>query len=172
MKPIEFKEQNKILGAPLGMTSDECGLLPVFTDGNECVSVWELSEDDLKKIIETKCIYVGVLSGETQPPIFISVETPFVETKNNGKWKIYILNVCNDMYWVIAESETRAIGCLCEVENVRKNGIDSIREATLDEIKTTSILRTDEMKMPTLMDYYLNYNGLEAQIICSTLNAD
>ncbi len=37
MKPIKFPEANKTLGKPQGMTDDECGPLPVFSDG-KCAS--------------------------------------------------------------------------------------------------------------------------------------
>ena len=77
MRAIEFKEQNGVLGKPEGMTDDECSPLPVFRDGKHCVSVWELSEADLELIKETKVVYLGVLSGNTQPPVFLTIESPF-----------------------------------------------------------------------------------------------
>ncbi len=38
MKPIKFKEANKDLLKPEGMTDKECGSLPVFNDGQQCIS--------------------------------------------------------------------------------------------------------------------------------------
>lgn len=168
MKPIEFKEQNKVLGKPESMTDEECGSLPVFSNGAECISCWQFTEEEIQKLIETKQIWIGVVSGQTQPPIFLSVDTPFIERKNNGKWKIYILDAYDEKYWVVAENETQAIDCLCEFENAGKNEVDQIREATIDEITQTQMLCEDELKMPTLLEYYMNYDGENPQIICST----
>lgn len=77
MRAIEFKEQNAVLGKPAGMTDEECKPLPVFRDGKQCVSVWELSPEELEFINQTKVVYLGVLSGNTQPPVFLTVESPF-----------------------------------------------------------------------------------------------
>lgn len=79
MKPVEFKEQNVILGKPESMTDEECEQLPIFTNGEQCISCWEVTEEELKEIVETKRIWVSVLSGSTQPPICLSVSTLFVE---------------------------------------------------------------------------------------------
>lgn len=168
MKAIEFKEQNRILAKPENMTDEECKSLPVFSNGEECISCWQLSDEEIEKLKETKCIWLGVLSGQTQPPVFLSVDYPFVMRKNNGKWKIFIIDLDDEKYWVIAENETQAINCLCVVEKLVKNTVTSIRQATIEEIQSTKIQSVDDMKMPTLMDYYLNYDGNEPQIICST----
>jgi hypothetical protein len=60
----------------------------------------------------------------------------------------------------------------CYLVEISEGKVDSIREATLEEIKKTEIQCADEMKMPTLMDYHLNYDGDTAQVICSTIFAD
>ena len=170
MKPIEFKEQNRILSKPDSMTEEECSSLPVFTNGNECISLWQLSEEELQKIQETKCIWLGVVSGITQPPVFLSVDSPFIQQKNNGKWKIYIIEEDGEITHVIAENEDQARSCY--LVEIAEGKVDSIREATLEEIKKTEIQCADEMKMPTLMDYHLNYDGDTAQVICSTIYTD
>jgi hypothetical protein len=76
MQSIDFEESNVILGKPATMTDEQCNSLNVFTDGQTCVSCWELSDDELKKLMETKKIWLGVLSGTTQPPVFLTVEKP------------------------------------------------------------------------------------------------
>ena len=69
MKPMEFKEQNKILTKPSNMTDDECQSMPVFTDGANCISCWKMGfKDKLKAIIFGK-LWIYVWSGKTQPPI-------------------------------------------------------------------------------------------------------
>lgn len=77
MKPIEFNEQNKVLLKPENMTDEECKSLPVFSNGKECISCWQLSDEEIEKLKETKCIWLGVLSGQTQPPVFLNVDNPF-----------------------------------------------------------------------------------------------
>jgi len=78
MKPIEFDEQNGNLGKPVNMSDKECGSLPCFRDGLNVVSKWELTEEELKEIKKTKCIYVSVLSGKSSPPIKPDVFSPFM----------------------------------------------------------------------------------------------
>ena len=85
MKWIEFPEQTKLLGKPKNMTDEECGTLPVFCDGQQCISKWELNEDDKKHIVEKGYIWLSVLSGQTQPPVKIeAIETPFINKEVIG----------------------------------------------------------------------------------------
>lgn len=77
MKPISFPEQTSILQKPESMTDEECGSLPIYSNGVECISLWELDEDELQQIIETKQVWLRVVSGTTQPPVLLQVEVPF-----------------------------------------------------------------------------------------------
>ena len=77
MKPIDFTESTLKLGAPKGQEK-EVGDLHVYTDKKKCISCWELTDEEIKTLQKTKKIYVGVFSGSTQPPIFLSVDTPFI----------------------------------------------------------------------------------------------
>lgn len=43
MEPIGFKEATKVLGRPVSMSDEECGGLPVFCDGSQTISLWQLS---------------------------------------------------------------------------------------------------------------------------------
>jgi len=80
MRPIKFKEQNQQLGPPPGVSEKECSPLPVFTDGRQCISCWELSKDDIEKINKTGRIWLSVQSGLTQPPVWFSTEeTVFID---------------------------------------------------------------------------------------------
>jgi hypothetical protein len=83
MKPVKFKEQNQQLGPPPGMSEDECSPLPVFTDGKQCISCWELSPEEIEKVKRTGRIWLSVVSGQTQPPVWMSAEeTVFFEKPN------------------------------------------------------------------------------------------
>ena len=77
MEPVDFTESTLKLGAPKGQEK-EVGDLYVYTDKKKCISCWELTDDDLEILKKTKKVYAGVFSGKTQPPIFLTVETPFL----------------------------------------------------------------------------------------------
>ena len=88
MKQIEFSEQNAILGRPKNMTDEECGSLPVYTDGKQCISKWELNEEDKKHINEKGYIWLRVLSGHTQPAVCIeAIDTSFESKKEKNAIK-------------------------------------------------------------------------------------
>lgn len=79
-EPTTFPEANKILARPASMTDEECVSLPVFTDGQTCISRWQPSADDLERLVRGAPIWVWVISGATQPPIAITTESPFQPT--------------------------------------------------------------------------------------------
>ncbi len=76
MIPIKFRGANGVLSKPKNMTDAECSSLPVYRDGTYCVSCWELGEKELRKVMRTKKVFIGVLSGHTQPPIFLTATNP------------------------------------------------------------------------------------------------
>jgi len=74
---INFPEVNRHLGPPKGMTEAECGTLPVYTDGRSCVSCWQLSDEEIRQLINNDGkIWLGVMSGTNQPPVFLDVNCP------------------------------------------------------------------------------------------------
>jgi len=79
MRPVEFDEQTHILSKPKGVTDEECAPLPVFRDGEQVISCWEFNKEDLEEINRTGRIYLSVVSGHTQPPVWISAESPFIQ---------------------------------------------------------------------------------------------
>lgn len=84
MKAVEFPEQNKVYKAPLGY-EDKCFDLGVW-HGKDLhgdlfmISKWELDEDEIKKLIETKSIYLKI-SGQIHPMVNLTVDSPFVKIK-------------------------------------------------------------------------------------------
>lgn len=70
-KPVDWYGANKVLTPPKGTTEEQVSKLAIFTNGAVCVSRWQLSEEALKEVNETGCLFVSVYSGATQPPIFI-----------------------------------------------------------------------------------------------------
>lgn len=82
MKSTSFEEQTKVLERPKNMTEEECKSLPIWNgDGSQCISRWELNDDELALVMDTKAIWCSVLSGQTQPPIWLSADRPFENSK-------------------------------------------------------------------------------------------
>ena len=65
------------------MTDEECSSLPVCTDGHQCVSCWKSGLWGRIKFLFRGKIWLSVLSGETQPPVWVTPHDPF--TKNKEK---------------------------------------------------------------------------------------
>jgi len=74
MQPISFKQSNKKLGPPKGMTEEECGNLPVFTDGQQCISLWKMTWRERLSALFFGRIWLSVYSGQTQPPVWLMAE--------------------------------------------------------------------------------------------------
>lgn len=77
MKPIDFKEANKTLSAPNGMSS----VLPlrVRSTNSECTSLWRVSMKERLRLLFTGRIWCHVMSFTgTQPPISLSVKKDFI----------------------------------------------------------------------------------------------
>lgn len=77
IKGVSFTDQTQELGKPENMTEEECYSLPIkrTTNGEwpAIESVWEIPEEDLKIIIESKRIRLGII-GNGMPPVYIKPE--------------------------------------------------------------------------------------------------
>ncbi len=89
MKPIDFPQSTKVLQRPLSMTEDECASLHVWSDGKQCVSCWKPSFIERVKIMFTGKVYLGVLSGKTQPPVFMSGENVFAVNSFKARFSAF-----------------------------------------------------------------------------------
>lgn len=69
--PRDFAGSNKRLVSPVGLESIILPL-PVYGSGRESISCWELSDAELAVINESRCIWVSVAGGMSQPPIGVS----------------------------------------------------------------------------------------------------
>lgn len=75
--PIEFDEANLKLTAPKG-DEDTVREMPAYTDGEFCVSCWQLSPEEMKELAANDGkLWLWVWSGKTQPPVCIDVDNPF-----------------------------------------------------------------------------------------------
>lgn len=72
MKPIEFPEAIKAIQPSGKEYSDNVVAvkqLPIWTDGEQCVSKWRLSWRERLAMLFRGTVWVQVLSGSSQPPI-------------------------------------------------------------------------------------------------------
>ena len=83
MKPIEFKYANWRLDPPEGKKYSEnvTGIdpLPVWTDGEQCVSCWKMTARERLAALLFGRVWVAVLSGSTQPPIYIEASRAYLK---------------------------------------------------------------------------------------------
>jgi hypothetical protein len=79
MKPVKFKEANKNLLKPSSMTDEECGALWVFNDNTQCISCWKLSFRQRFLALFFGRIWLSVLSGKTQPPVWLDCKKTVFE---------------------------------------------------------------------------------------------
>lgn len=89
MKPVHFKESFRVLTAP------NCGDLHVFTNGKDCISKWKPSFWERIKILFGGCVWLGVSSGDTQPPVFVSGHYPFIRP---SLWESLKVNISALLY--------------------------------------------------------------------------
>jgi hypothetical protein len=74
VEPRTFKQANKDLLKPQGWTDEECGSLPVFTDGKVCISLWQMTWRERIKALLFGKVWLFVHSGQTQPPVALMAE--------------------------------------------------------------------------------------------------
>lgn len=79
MVPVKFKEANRKLLKPEGMTDEECSALWVYTDGKQCISCWKLSWKQRIKALLFGRVWLSVLYGGTQPPVWLDCDKTVFE---------------------------------------------------------------------------------------------
>lgn len=75
MTPAAFPQSNRTLTAPNGM--NDCGSLPVYSDGQHCVSRWRPSLRERLALLFGRDVWLWVRSGRTQPPVALGVVDPW-----------------------------------------------------------------------------------------------
>ena len=79
MEPINFPEQTRVLSKPPSMTDEQCKSLAIWNGNNEqCISCWKPNWWDRLRILFGKPIWLWVWSGQTQPPVKVTVDFPFI----------------------------------------------------------------------------------------------
>ena len=84
LTPVKFPQANKSLLKPASMTDDECSSLWVYTDGNSCVSCWQLSFRQRLSALMHGNVWLCVLSGQTQPPVWMDVSKTVFSEQDGG----------------------------------------------------------------------------------------
>lgn len=74
MRPIRFEGCNTTYTAPDGM--DDCAELPAYQGDGYIISKWEISPEELLRIIFRKSVYLQI-AGSIQPPVAITPDSPF-----------------------------------------------------------------------------------------------
>ena len=74
MTPIRFPEANKEL------TGNNRSLW-VYTDGKQCISCWKLSWKQRLKALLFGKVWLSVLSGGTQPPVWLYCDKTIFEVR-------------------------------------------------------------------------------------------
>lgn len=76
MEPVNFEDANVVFGA------NQPEYIPLPAEkrpgrSGEIVTCWELSPDELKRVQETRKIWLGVLTfGQPLQPVIVSVDKP------------------------------------------------------------------------------------------------
>ena len=83
MKPLHFEEAQIELKKPESMTEEQCGSLWVHrTKDGQCISCWTVPFWQRLKFLFHGKIWLGILSGNTQPPVWLDCQkTVFVKEK-------------------------------------------------------------------------------------------
>ncbi|GAO43784.1 glycosyltransferase family 9 protein [Flavihumibacter petaseus] len=80
MKGVEFPQMNAVLGRPGSMKETECYDLPIRRHvtnlGPAIASVWELTDEDIDRIIVSRKIFVNTM-GTSLAPFSLDTEDPF-----------------------------------------------------------------------------------------------
>ena len=97
MKPIDFPQSTKVLQRPGTMSESECQSLPVWNDGKQCVSCWKPTIKERIKILLGGNVWLGVLSGRTQPPVFVTGERVFEKAPIKAQIKAFLLEMVESL---------------------------------------------------------------------------
>lgn len=71
MEPMKFEQANKDLLKPEGWTDEECGSLPVYSDGRQCISLWKMTWRERLSALFFGKVWLSVHMGQTQPPVWL-----------------------------------------------------------------------------------------------------
>jgi hypothetical protein len=72
-QPIDFEGSNLVMRAPEGAESVQD--MHVYRTRHSCVSCWTVTAEELAEIATTGRIFLSVLAGGQQPPVYVGSES-------------------------------------------------------------------------------------------------
>ncbi|QIV65890.1 hypothetical protein Cp1R7AA1_129 [Mesorhizobium phage Cp1R7A-A1] len=78
--PVPFHEQNDNL-LPAAGTEGTVHVLPCFRDGEQVISAWRFTPEEIDQIVQTGIVWCQV-KGHTQPAVYLTGNYPFVVQNN------------------------------------------------------------------------------------------
>ena len=81
MKPISFGYSNKVLlPSNQEYSRNVIGVSPltIWTDGEQCVSCWRMSFRERLSALLFGRVWLAILSGETQPPVYVVADKEYL----------------------------------------------------------------------------------------------
>jgi len=73
MNPVQFQEANKIL-TPLPVQGRELQNLAILTDGQQCLSCWQMTWRERLSALFFGRVWLCIFSGPTQPAVWIDAK--------------------------------------------------------------------------------------------------
>lgn len=90
MKPIKFPQANRVLQRPANMSENECEPLHVWSSDQQCISCWKPSVKERLNILFGGKVWLGVLSGGTQPPVYVVSEKLFQSQPKTSRLRVFV----------------------------------------------------------------------------------
>lgn len=118
MTPTGFPEANVILTKPEDMTDEECGSLPTHSDGNVCISCWKMTLRERVVAFFAGRVWLGVHSGRTQPPVWLTVRRPFGAAMRVG------FIVSSILAYALLAVQAHAMEVICDGDGCVRSGSD------------------------------------------------
>ncbi len=84
MIPKRFREAEIELAKPVDMTDEECSSLWIYRQNNDCISLWTTSLWERIKFLFHGHIWIGIHSGQTQPPIWLDSKKSVFKNPKKG----------------------------------------------------------------------------------------
>lgn len=78
MIPQRFAESNRVMTPPPGWREEQCFDVHAFADGNQVVTCWRPTPEELMKLNLGEPVWL-VIWGGTMPPVCVTADRPFVE---------------------------------------------------------------------------------------------
>ena len=82
MTPVDFRHAQKRLTPSTRNYSDNVESvqpLPIWTDGEQCLSCWQMSWRERLSALVFGRVWLAVLSGNAQPPAFLSAARDYLK---------------------------------------------------------------------------------------------